>query len=80
MCHIAPRDDSPTLSASAASEYEVYFDAAWCVTLSSVDLQLETGWLETAGLAENNGEEGRRENWFQRLIRGILRMGGVLES
>lgn len=79
-CQVAPQDDSPTLSASAASEYEVYFDAGWCVTRSSIDLQLETWWLETAGLAENDGEEGRGENWFQRLIRGILRMGGMLES
>lgn len=81
-CQTAPlpaqQDGSAALS---ASQYDVYFDAAWCVTPSSIDLQLETWQLETAVHVveeeeeKEKEEEAPRENWFQRLIRGILRRG-----
>lgn len=74
----AQQDGSAAMS---TSQYEVYFDAAWCITPSSTGLQLETWQLETAVhvVEEKEKEKERkevpRENWFQRLIRGVLRRG-----
>lgn len=73
----AQQDGSAAMS---ASQYEGYFDAAWCIAPSSTDLQLETWQLETAvHVVEEEGKEEKeevpRENWFQRFIRGVLRRG-----